>query len=95
MSTDSNLMLTKPVKYSLYSNVIMTFFCKSHNNGWDKIDQQLIDSAMNILQPVFQHKWPHGAHTLKQKSKLINSLLQLFVNSAYAVYADSVPHTRF
>ena len=46
MSTDSNLILTESVKYSLCSDVIMTFFRKNHNNKWDKIEQQLTDSAI-------------------------------------------------
>ena len=45
MSTDCNLSLTESVKYSLCSDVIVKF-CKNHNNEWDKIDQQLIDSAI-------------------------------------------------
>jgi len=33
MSTDSGLILTESVKYSLCGDVIMTFFVKSHNNA--------------------------------------------------------------
>ena len=46
MSTDGNLILTESVKYSLCSDVIMAFFVKMHNCEWDKIDHQLIDSAI-------------------------------------------------
>jgi len=40
MSTDDNLILTESVKFSLYSDVIMTFLLKNHNSDWDKIDQR-------------------------------------------------------
>ena len=55
MSTDSILIVTESVKYSLCSDVIMTFFVKIASvdelkqrisDESDKVDQQLIDSAI-------------------------------------------------
>jgi len=50
MSTDGNFILTEPVKYSLCSDV---FVKKNHNNEWDKIDQQLTDSAIKQWRKRF------------------------------------------
>ena len=78
MSTDRNLILTESVKRSLCSDITMTFFCKNHNNKWDKIDQQQIDSAIKQwhkrLAACVSARGRHSAHALKQKSNLINSL---------------------
>ena len=68
------------------------------SGDWNKIDQQLIDSAVKQWRKrpaaCFCMRRTPRAHALMQNSKLINSLQQ-FVNSVYAVYADSVQHTRF
>ena len=55
VSTESILIVTESVKYSLCSDVIMTFFVKIASvdelkqricDEWHKIDHQLIDSAI-------------------------------------------------
>jgi len=65
------------------------------SDEWDKIDRQLIDSAIKQWRKQWpmtaSAAWPvllcfctrrtHRAHALKQKSKLTNSLQQEFVNS--------------
>jgi len=45
MSTDGNFILSESVKYSRAVTQLWRFY-KNHNNEWDKIDQQLIDSAI-------------------------------------------------
>jgi len=69
MSTDDNLILAESVKFSLYSDVIMTFLLKNHNSDWDKIDQRHLAVCVSARSG-------HRARALKQKSKLINSLQQ-------------------
>ena len=68
MSTGGNLILTESVKYSLWSDVIMTFR-KNHNSEWNKIDQQLIDSARKqwrkrLLTACVSARGGHVEHTL-------------------------------
>jgi len=65
MSTDGNLILTETVKYSLCSDVIMTFCKKNHNNEreMDKIDQQLIDSAIKQWRNRLAVCVAQGGHT--------------------------------
>ena len=60
--------MTDSVEYSFCSDVIMTFFCKNHNNKWDNIDQQLIDSAIKQwrkhLAACVSARGGHMEHTL-------------------------------
>ena len=61
MSTDSNLILTESVKYSLCSDVIMTFFVKKTTVPFSEEDKYLIQ---------FYRKTRHlGAHRIIKLSR--------------------------